>query len=324
MNYIIFFTLALFATIMMLLIGGLIGNFFVKLYYSIDNALLKRELSVFGYHCFYLDNSSMKKDANCMRLIPILRELYIKDSSFNIYCSRLSEERLPIIVMINWARSVAEDLFAAPLPSVKLDQWNHFWKSKLYTRMTFWHSDFPKYEDYEMGCLWGAIYLWLVLCFDKDINDPLLQRIVQLACKEKTAVPYFYHLYNAARNINGNDFFLTSMPNVCGDIITEDGYNNPPKDSISAEDIYNGFASLSVSERCNARRLLNDLLADCSAWSVMRNEMKSRGWFKETIYPLGETNVTVNGDYVMNKNVENEVASVGTGGVGICKNMDDN
>jgi len=324
MDYIIYFTLALFATTLMLLIGGFIGTFFVKLYYTIDNALLKRKLSVYGYRCFYLDNSSMKKDAQCMRLIPILKELYIKDSSFNAYCSRLSEERLPIIVLINWARSVAEDLFTAPIPSVKLDQWNHYWKSKIYTRMTFWHSDFPKYEDYEMGCLWGAIYLWLVLCFDKDINDPLLQRIVKLACKEKTAVPYFYHLYNAARNINGNNFFLTSMPDVGGDIIAEEGVNNRASNSISAEDIYNGFESLSVSERCNARKLLNDLLADCSAWSVMRNEMKNRGWFKETIYPLGETNVTVNGDYVMNKNVENEVASVGTGGIGICKSKNDN
>ena len=324
MDYLIYFTLALFATCMILLIGGFIATFFMKLYYTIDNALLKRKLSVYGYRCYYLDYSSMKKDVNCMRLIPVLEELYTKGSSFNAYCSRLSEERLPIIVMVNWTRSVAEDLFTAPIPSVKLDQWNLYWKSKLYTRMTFLHSDFPKYEDYEMGCLWGSIYLWLVLCFDKDINDPLLQRIAQIACKEKTAVPYFYHLYNAARNINGNNFFLTSMLDYGGNSIAGEEYNKQTSNSISAEDIYNGFESLSVSERCNARKLLNDLLADCSAWSVIRNEMKNRGWFKESIYPLGDTNFTVNGDYVINKNVENEVASVGTGGVGISKGINDN
>ena len=322
MDYIIYFTLTLFATAMILLIGGAIGDFLVKLYYTIDNARLKRKLSVYGYHCYYLDNRSMEKDDNCIKLIPILKELYIKNSRFNPYCSRLSEERLPIIVMINWARSVAEDLFTAAIPSARLDQWNHYWKSKVYTRMTILHSDFPKYEDYEMGCLWGAIYLWLVLCFEKDINDPLLQRIVQLACKEKTAVPYFYHLYNAARNINGKDFFPTSMPNA--DNINEEWYNYQASNSISAEDMYNGFEPLSVSERCNARKLLNDLLADCLAWRMMRNEMKNRGWFKETIYPMTETKVTVNGDYVMNKNVENEVASVGTGGIGINKSIDDN
>lgn len=323
MEFLFFFVLTLFATTMILLIGGFIGNFFVKLFYTLDNARLRRKLSVYGYRCYYLSYSSMSNDANCMRLIPVIKELYVKGSSFNAYCSRLSEERLPINVLMNWVRSVSEDLFTAPIPSVKLDQWNHYWKSKIYNRMTFFHSDFPKYEDYEMGCLWGAIYLWLAVCFEKDLNDPLLQRIVQLACKEKTAVPYFAHLYHAVRNFQGKDFFLTSMTNVVGDDMNEDNNNKQFSNSISAEDIYNGFESLSVSERCNARKVLNDLLADCSAWGMMRNEMKDRGWFKETIYPLGETKYVVNGDYVLEKNVEHEVSNVEQGGIGVSINHKD-
>lgn len=323
MDYIIYLILSLFATTLILLIGGFIGSFFVKLFYTIDNARLKQKLSVYGYRCYYLNYSSMTKDANCMRLIPILKELYVKGSSFNAYCARLSEERLPINVMINWARSVSEDIFTAPIPSVKLDQWNLYWKSSLYTRMTFLHSDFPEYEDYEMGCLWGTIYLWLILIFEKDINDPLLQRIAQIACKEKTAVPYFGYLYNAARNIAGKDFFLTSMPDVGGFGNNEKMYCNQVNNSICAEDIYTGFESLSVSERCNARRVLNDLLADCPAWSKMRNEMKKRGWFKETIYPLGETKYTINGDYVLEKNVGNEIKKVESGGIGVNTNQNE-
>ena len=46
--------------------------------------------------------------------------------------------------------------------------------------------------------------------------------------------------------------------------------------------------------------------------------------FSFFLFPLGDTNFTVNGDYVINKNVENEVASVGTGGVGISKGINDN
>ncbi len=324
MDYIIYFVLTLFATTLILLIGGIFGDFLVKLFLTLDNARLRRKLSVYGYHCYYLSYKSMGNDVNCVRLIPVLKELYVKGSSFNAYCTRLSEERLPINVLMNWARSVSEDLFTAPIPSVKLDQWNHYWKSKIYTRMTFFHSDFPNYEDYEMGCLWGTIFLWLAVCFEKDINDPLLQRIAQLACKEKTAVPYFAHLYNAARNFQGKDFFLTSMTNVFDDDMDEDvHYNKQFSNSISPEDIYNGFEPLSVSERCNARRVLNDLLADCSAWRVMCNEMKHRGWFKETIYPLGEAKLVVNGDYVLEKNVEQEVANVEAGGTGVNINHKD-
>ncbi len=324
MDFLIYFTLALFATIMILLIGGTIGNFLVRLYYTLDNARLKRKISVYGYRCYYFGYEDMNKDGHCLQIIPILKDLYIKNSSFNVYCSRLSEERLPLNVMLNWARSVAEDLFAAPIPSVKLDQWNHYWKSKLYTRMTFFHSDFPKYEDYEMGCLWGTVYLWLAICYEKDFNDSLMQRIVQLACKEKTAVPYFYHLYNATRNFKGENYFLVSMPNMVGGDVDENRqYDNQFGNSISAEEIYSGFEALTVNERCNARRVLNDVLADSPAWSTIRNEMKSRGWFKETIYPMSETKMVVNGDYVLEKNVEHEVGGVEAGGTGVSINQNE-
>lgn len=316
MDFLIYFILTLFVTTMILLIGGTAGTFFVKVGYKIAHERLKRKLSVYGYRCFYLDHKSMYKDTNCMRIIPVLRELYVKGSSFNVYCARLSEERLPMIVMINWARSVAEDLFVAPIPAVKLDHWNHYWKSSLYVNVSLLHSDFPRYDDYEMGCLWGTIYLWLAVCFEKDVDDPLLQRIVQLACKEATAVPYFQFLYHAARKMNGRNFFLKSMPNVSDFGTDEDMDSKQVKNSISAEEIYAGFEALSVSERCNTRRVLNDLLADCPAWSYMRNEMRGRGWFKESIYPVGETRFVIKGDYVLEKNVGSEVTNVEAGGIG--------
>ena len=320
MSYIIFFALALFVTAMILLIGGIVGTSLVKLYYTLDNTIIKRKLSVYGYRCYFLDNNSMKNDANCIRILPIVSELYTKNSRFNPYFHRLSEERLPLNVMFNWARSVAEDLFVSPIPSAKLDQWNYYWKSKLYTRMTILHSDFPQYEEHEMGCLWGVVYLWLAVCFEKDINDPLMKRIVQIGCKEKTAIPYFKHLYNAARNYKGEDYFLPSIQNMNGVDVTEDFlFNSQTCTCISPEDIYNGFEPLSVNERCNARKVLNDLLSDCNAWRLMRNEMKQRGWFKETIYPFAENKFVIKGDYVLEKKVEHEVANVESGGVGVNK-----
>ena len=324
MDYLIYFTLALFATTMLLLIAGSIGDFLVRLYYTLDNSRIKRKLSIYGYRIYYLDNKDISKDGNCLQILPFLKDLYKRESSFNAYCIRLSEERLPLNVMLNWARSVAEDLFAAPIPSVRLEQWNHYWKSKKYTRMTFFHADFPKYEEFEMGCLLGTVYLWLIVYFEKDTNDPLMLKIVQLASKNKTAIPYFSHLYNAARKLRGDDFCLPNMSDGSESFFSDDlSQNEHNKNYINSEDIYDGFEALSVDERCHARKLLNDLLANCSAWNTMCNEMKARGWFKQPVYPLGETKYMIYGDYVLEKNVENEVGNVESGGIGISKTQND-
>jgi hypothetical protein len=70
--------------------------------------------------------------------------------------------------------------------------------------------------------------------------------------------------------------------------------------NITSEDIYKGFELLSVNERRNARKVLNDVLDECGAWRMMCSEMKSRGWFRENIYPTGETNVITNACYIGN------------------------
>lgn len=286
-----------------MLIAAYVGTFFIKLYNTFDHKLLKRRLSIYGYQCFYLDYSSMENDVNCERLLPILREVYMKGSKFNEYCTRLSEERIPLNVMMNWSRSIAEDLFAAPIPSVKLDQWNHYWKSGMYKRVTFFHTDFPEYEDHEMGCLWGTVLLWLVVCFEKDINDDLLNRIVNFAYKEKPAAPYFHHFYQAAKECCGKVYYLPYTFYEDNNINLSEDYKN----HINSDDIFNGFEALSVSERCKARQILNDVLAECQAWKVMCKEMKSRGWFKESVSPIKNTSINIReyigGDKVKEKTV---------------------
>lgn len=303
MDYLIYFTLALFVTTMIIFIGGYIGTFIVKLLSSISYTVLRVRLSVYGYQCFILNDRDIAKDVNCMRLKPIIQELYVKGSNFNPYCQRLSEDRLPIYVLMNWARSIAEDIFTAPIPSVKLDQWKHYWKSKLYTQISFFHTDFPAYEDHEMGCLWGAVYLWLVACFEKDINDPLLKSIMQLGCKEKIGVPYFCHFYNAARDICGEGYFLTNEKDFSEESIFTTQIKH---DYISSNEIYTGFQGLSVSERSQARQIFNDVLADSVAWRIMCNEMKQRGWFKENIY----TNVMAE-NFFMGDNAHIDQMAVG-------------
>ena len=308
--YILFYVLALLATVLLFFCAASVGSFFVKLTSTINYTFLRRKFSVYGYQWFYTTRESIENDEKCLRLYPILKELYVKGSSFSEYCPRLSEDRMPLNVIMNWARSVSEDLFLAPVPSVKLDQWNHYWKSKLYARVSFFHTEFPKYEEHEMGCIWGMVFLWLAANFDKDLEDPLMKRIMQLGCKEKTAVPYFIHLYNAARKITGEDYYLPS--NEMGSYDQEEMFiDKQQSKDISPEDIYNGFEFLSVNERCNARRVLNDVLSECIAWKLMCKEMKQRGWFKEPIYQAGDT--IIKGDYIAGDKVgeKSTISNVG-------------
>ena len=310
-NILVWF-LILGVTALILLIGASLGNFIVTFCSSITYAAARRKMSVFGYHCFYGNDKSMENDEKCRLIVPILRELYIKGSGFNSYCQRLSDERLPLNIMVNWARSVAEDLFSSPIPSVKLDQWNHYWNSKLYARVSFFHTDFPRYEEHEMGCLWGAVYIWLAINFEKDINDFLMIKISELGCKEKTAVPYFRFFYDAARKIKGKDYYISYTPNWYNEI--EEAFSTENySENIKPEDIYNGFEFLSVTERRNARKMLNDLLAECMAWKMMCNEMKRRGWFTEDVFTPGGTNVHVEGDCFIGPNCHTGGGNVNIG-----------
>ena len=268
-----------------------------------------------GYHTFYPNYQALQKDAEWMWLYQTIREVYIKNSSFSGYYQRLSEGRIPIHVLANWARSISEDLYVSHIPTEKLDQWQQYFKSEVYTRASPVFDDFPVFEENEMGCLWGAVFFCLSVHYEKDIYDPLMDRITYCGCQLKEGTPYFLHFYNAARNICGKDFYLTSNSNDDESNFPNDNHTDIIADAINSQDVFNGFEALTVNERCRARQVLNDVLSESAAWKSMCREMKRRGWFKEMINPATVYNVA--GDYVGTKHVGYEVNGVAAGGTGI-------
>lgn len=308
LSYITSFALTLFITYAITIVGIWMGQTIVHHGGKIVFALMERKLVIMGYRCFYANTNSVEKDIMCRQLLETLREVYNRNSNFNAYCTRISEERLPIYVFMNWTRSVAEDIFTANLPSAKIDQWNRYFKSSCYHRISLFYSDFPEYEDNEFGCLWGGVYFWLTVSFEKDMNDPIMNRVVYFGCKSKPSVPYFQHFFNQARNYCAHDYHLPEFSNH-GEEMFERGMSscNSSSDCISASEVYDGFEALSVSERCNARRVFNDVLPDSTGWSTIRNEMKKRGWFKETIYPYANVTENIYGDKVQGNKVEQKV-----------------
>ncbi len=306
-EYIAFYLMAFLFTVLTLIVGTWAGTLFMRSFSQIVYFWMRRKLFIMGYHCFYPNRKAVEKDVKCQKLLQTARAVYTKGSGFNEYCTRISDERLPINVFMNWTRSVAEDIFTAQLPMAKLDQWHHYFKSRTYHRISFFYSDFPEYEDSEFGCLWGGVYFWLVVSFEKSIRDEVMIRVQHFGCKEKPAIPYFYYFCSQARNICGAEYHLPFFSEP-GDVFGEQNIGSQEEipNSISFDEILNGFESLSVNERCNARKVLNDLLADCEAWKCMRDEMKRRGWFKETIYPYSNSTTVVNGDIVNGDKIQEQ------------------
>ena len=162
---------------------------------------VKRNLSdKLGYHCYYLKEQDIKKDEQAKRLASISHHGYI-EKSFEDYYQRLTEEHLPIVVLINWTRTIVEDLQNAVSPISHAQRWNDFFHSKLYRVYTdsSVHPDFVHVlDDHELAYLWGAVYYWLK-CLSVGFEDlDLLQAIENLACRKMFLRPYFYHFKNIA------------------------------------------------------------------------------------------------------------------------------
>lgn len=162
---------------------------------------VKRNLSdKFRYHCYYLKEQDIKKDEQAKRLASISHHGYT-EKSFDDYYMRLTEEHLPIVVLLNWTRSIVEDLLNAVSPIGHAQRWNDFFHSQEYKDYsnTSVHPDFfHVLDDHELAYLWGAVYYWLKCLSEGFDNQDLLQAIENLACRKLFLRPYFYHFKNIA------------------------------------------------------------------------------------------------------------------------------
>lgn len=177
---------------------------------------VKRKLSdKFGYHCYYLKEQDIKKDEQAKRLASISHHGYT-EKSFEDYYMRLTEERLPIVVLLNWTRTIVDDLLNAVSPIGHAQRWNDFFHSQAYKDYsnTSVHPDFfYVLKDHELAYLWGAVYYWLKCLSEGFDNQDLLLVIENLACRKMFLRPYFYHFKNIADG-NCDENYL--MQTGCG------------------------------------------------------------------------------------------------------------
>lgn len=154
----------------------------------------------YKYHNFYLTENSLKSDEKARKLASILHDGYVNPWFAEYYC-KLSEDRLPLNVFVNWTRSIVDDLLSSVNPINHLYGWNNY----LHNMDSFkilWSPDIIDFEDYEVSYLWGGVYYWLS-CLTPDFsNDALLNRIEKVACQKKYLTPYFMLFKNLALGID--------------------------------------------------------------------------------------------------------------------------
>lgn len=280
MESLLILLLSITVTVIFFMVAFLAGMAAINIFYRLRHRWLRTKLSIGGYQCFYLNAREVFSDTDSNRLAIIALKAYEPESDFSTYYSSLSLVRLPLAELCNWGRSIAEDVYCAELPHVKVQQWETYITSNSYSWRIKSSNNLGDYEEHERAFLWGAVYYWLTVVLRSGNNNLLTQSIVRIGCRKDFARPYFYYLYNAARhNIEAHSALPsqeTTMPES--------------EAIISGNELVEGFRQLSVQERRAARRLLNDLLADSVGWRSVLRQMKLMGWFHE---PAGK-NIVIN------------------------------
>jgi hypothetical protein len=206
-----------------------------------------------------------------LRLYHLMRRAYDDNDVLGQQYKSLSRQSMPINVMANWIRSIAEDIYCATVPQTHIEQWSIYFKSNNYYQGSLLHPDFAEFHEHELAFLWGGVAFWLIECLHMDAANPILQSIEHEGCTKMIGEPYYHFLSDAAMMDTAS---VRALPQRGS--------------SIAVADLLAGFEHLSVKERREARRVLNDLLPDNEPWHRLLGQMKQKGWFRE------KTNITIN------------------------------
>ena len=279
-----FYLSSAIAVMVLFLIAGMLAWLMTDMFHKFSHRRLKRKLSVSGYQCFYLKHNDMLRDNDALRLLMVARKAYEGDSPLNSYYTSLSEQRLPMTVLANWSRTIAEDVFCAASPEARVVQWSRYMESKVYAWEMLVHSDFPEYEEHEFSFLWGAVFFWLSVCLGVDVHSPMMEGIVRLGCRKKYTKPFFNHFYLPASEMTAPSFGLpsaTAIHEAPKSFVIASKQDGTSPLAIRIDELKEGFLQLSVEERRSARRVLNDLLPGCAAWQMLLRQLRREGCFHE-------------------------------------------
>lgn len=156
------------------------------------------------YHCFYITENDLKEDPAATKLSSISYPGYV-DSTYGRFYKNLTVEHLPINVLVNWTRTIAEDLMTSVSPVNHVKSWSDYFHSKEYKAYanSSVHPDIVDFEEHELTYIWGAVYYWLKCLISNYNNEEVFNLIEKVAIKKEFLRPYFYHYKRLAIGSDG-------------------------------------------------------------------------------------------------------------------------
>ncbi len=149
----------------------------------------KRAFVVGRYNSYYKSDYDILLDKRAKEMLPVIGRGYKQD--LDDYMTRISEDRLPPCVVLNWVRSISEDLSHAALPVVNIKKWHENMLLLSSDDNVAVKADSIDLTNYEECFIWGCIVRWLDL-FEHDIlDDDLKSEIFRVACPKRYLKPYY-------------------------------------------------------------------------------------------------------------------------------------
>ena len=264
--------LSIVSFLLALFLGIFIAWFAIEFIKKLRFEKVKKELSgKHRYHCYYFSEKDLKNDSKAKDLASISYHGYT-DTTYEVFYKKLTTDRIPINVLVNWTRTIVEDLTNSVSPINHVLNWSNYFNSAEYKdyAVASVHPDFVVFEDYELAYIWGAVYYWLKTFVDGFDNDALLDYIEKIACKKQFLRPYFYHYKNLSEG-NDDTIEVYGTPNL-----------TPQKRYLTAEQTaLLWLAIATITEGEVAKKNLAPTISKISGVGISSIKNKIVGSFKE-------------------------------------------
>jgi len=224
------------------------------------------------YQCFFLTENDLKADPAATKLSSISYPGYV-DATYGRFYKNLTVDHLPINVLVNWTRTIAEDIMTSVSPVNHVISWSDYFHSKEYKSYanSSVHPDIVDFEEHELSYLWGAVYYWLKCIIVDYDNEDVFKHIEKVAIKKDFLRPYFYHYKRLA---TGSD----SLP--------DDKYGPSPmtsKGELTAEQTALLWLAIAMLTEDNiTKKSLAPVISRVSGVGEQSIRCKIVGSFKET------------------------------------------
>ena len=182
MNGYLLYPAAALLMISVVVIAGVVASGIISLSERL-RITRKKKFFVGRYNSYYKTDDDILCDERAKRMLPVIGRGYKQD--LEDYMSRISEDRLPPCIVMNWVRSISEDLSQAALPVVNIKKWHQNMIILSSEESVATRADSIDLMNYEECFIWGCIVRWLDL-FEKDIlDDELKNEIFHVACPKR-------------------------------------------------------------------------------------------------------------------------------------------